>query len=155
MTHLIAAPEMMVSAATSAVKIGSSISAAGAAAAGSTTNVLAAAADEVSAAIAKLFGTYGQQLQAALTQATAFHDEFVQTLAGAATTYAQAEAANAAAVANALGGLNAQVQSLLAPAVGNATTAPTVMAAAAPAASAVALVMGGTFDPEPFPSTFH
>ncbi|POX80072.1 PE domain-containing protein, partial [Mycobacterium kansasii] len=56
MTHLIAAPEMMVSAATSAVKIGSSISAAGAAAAGSTTNVLAAAADEVSAAIAKLFG---------------------------------------------------------------------------------------------------
>ncbi|UGT91215.1 PE family protein [Mycobacterium ostraviense] len=151
MTHLIAALETMVSAATNAEQIGSAISAAGAAAAGSTTNVLAAAADEVSAAIAKLFGTYGQQLQAALTQATAFHDEFVQTLAGAATTYAQAEAANAAAVASALGGLNAQVQSLLAPAVSNAATAPALMAAAAPAASTVALVMGGTFDPEPFP----
>ncbi|MGV7673146.1 PE family protein [Mycobacterium persicum] len=151
MTHLIAAPEMMVSAATNAVEIGSAITAAGATAAGSTTNVLAAAADEVSAAIAKLFGTYGQQLQAALTQATAFHDQFVQTLAGAATTYAQAEAANAAAVVNALGGINAQVQSLLAPAVPNAAAGPTVMAAAAPAASTVALVMGGTFDPEPFP----
>lgn len=150
MTHLIAAPEMMVSAATNAVKIGSAISAAGAAAAGSTTNVLAAAADEVSAAVANLFGTYGRELQAALTHATAFHDEFVQTLAGAATNYAQAEAANAAAVANALGGLNAQVQSLLAPAAADVSAAQTLLAAA-PAASTAALVMGGTFDPEPFP----
>ncbi|MGV7673147.1 PE family protein [Mycobacterium persicum] len=149
MTDLIAAPEMLFSAATNTEQIGSAIIAAAAAAAGSTTTVLAAAQDEVSAAIAKLFGTYGQQLQAVLRRASAFHDEFTQTLATAANAYAQAESGNAKTVANALGGLGTCVQDLLRPVAARATTAPTLLAA--PAASADALVMGGTFDPEPFP----
>ena len=75
--------------------IGSTISAAGANAAGQTTGLLAAAEDEVSAAIANLFGAYGQEYQAVLSQAATFHNSFTQALAAAASAYAQAEAANA------------------------------------------------------------
>ncbi|POX85064.1 PE-PGRS family protein, partial [Mycobacterium kansasii] len=103
-----------------------------------------------SAAIAKLFGTYGQELQAALTQAAAFHDEFVQALAGAATTYAQAEAANTCAVSNAFNALLAPIENLLAPPPVNGATTPTP-SAPLPLGSTVALIMGGTFDPQPFP----
>ena len=58
---------------------------------------MAAAEDEVSEAIAKLFGGYGQQYQAVLTKAAAFHDDFARALAAAGNAYAQAEA-NAAAL---------------------------------------------------------
>jgi hypothetical protein len=37
-----------------------------------------------SAAIAAVFGTYGQEYQALSAQATAFHDQFVAALTGAA-----------------------------------------------------------------------
>ena len=48
----------------------------------------AAAKDEVSEAIAKLFGGYGQQYQAVLAKAATFHDEFTRALGGAGNTYA-------------------------------------------------------------------
>ena len=53
--------------------IGASLASGHAAAAGPTTGVVAAAADEVSAAVAELFGGYGQQYQAVTTKAAAFH----------------------------------------------------------------------------------
>jgi hypothetical protein len=77
------------------VGLGSTISAANAATAAPTTGLLAAGADEVSAAIAALFGAYGQAHQALSAQAAAFHQEFVQALTAAAGTYAAAEAAAA------------------------------------------------------------
>src|SRR6516225_11342294 len=55
MSYVIAAPELMTSAATNLANIGSALTAAKAAAAAPTTGVLAAAEDEVSAAIAAVF----------------------------------------------------------------------------------------------------
>ena len=56
MSHLVAVPEALATASADLSAIGSSISAATSEAAPSTTSVVAAAEDEVSAAIAKLFG---------------------------------------------------------------------------------------------------
>ena len=76
-------------------EIGSTISAANAAAAAPTTGVLAAGADEVSAAIAALFGAHAQAYQALSAQAAAFHSQFVQLMNAGRGAYAGAEAANA------------------------------------------------------------
>ncbi|BCI88678.1 hypothetical protein NIIDMKKI_38840 [Mycobacterium kansasii] len=54
--------------------------------------------DEVSAAIAALFGTFGQEYQAISAQASAFHADFVKLLNGAASSYVEAEVANAVSV---------------------------------------------------------
>ncbi|BBX96232.1 hypothetical protein MLAC_15260 [Mycobacterium lacus] len=60
MAFLIADSELVIAAAAELEGIGSALSAAHAAE-GPTTGVVAAAADEVSTAIAAVFGTYGQQ----------------------------------------------------------------------------------------------
>ncbi|WP_396820107.1 PE family protein, partial [Mycobacterium simulans] len=91
---LVVAPEMVAAAAADLAGIRSAISAANAAAAGPTTQVLAAAGDEVSAAIAALFGTHAQEYRAVSAQAAAFHERFVQSLSAAGGAYASAEAAN-------------------------------------------------------------
>ena len=109
MEYLVTAPEMLATTAANIGEIGSALSDANASAAGPTTGLVAAAEDEVSVAIAKLFGEYGQQYQAVLTQATAFHNEFTQTLAAAGNAYGQAEAANAATMSNALSTLRAPI----------------------------------------------
>src|SRR5262245_60060922 len=95
MSYLIAAPEWLAAAATDLAGVGSSISAANAAAAAPTTSLLAAGADEVSAALAALFGAHAQTYQSLSTQAALFHQQFVQTLNAGASSYALAEAANA------------------------------------------------------------
>ena len=59
MSYVIAAPEMMTSAATDLATIGSTLSAAHMTAALPTAAVIPAAADEVSASIAHLFSQYG------------------------------------------------------------------------------------------------
>ncbi len=92
MSNLIAAPEMMTSAATDLATIGSNLSTAHTAAATQTTGMLAAAEDEVSAAIAALFSAHGQGFQALGAQAAAFHAQFVQALNAGAGSYASAEA---------------------------------------------------------------
>jgi len=69
---VIAAPEMMVSAATDLASIGSTLNVANAAAPAPTTGILVAAEDEVSAAIAALFSAHGQGFQALTAQAAAF-----------------------------------------------------------------------------------
>jgi hypothetical protein len=98
MTSLITQPQIMATAAADASAIGSALNEAKAAAAGPTTGRVAAAEDEVSAVAAQFFGAYGQEYQALLHQAAAFHDRFVATLADAGNAYAQAEAQIAGAL---------------------------------------------------------
>src|ERR1700739_4762681 len=66
------------------------------AALGPTTGVAPAAADEVSTAIAALFGEHAEEYQGLAAKAAAFHDQFTQTMGASAATYSSAEAANAA-----------------------------------------------------------
>jgi len=96
MTYVITEPQIIAGVATDLEGIGSAISAAHAAAAGPTSALLAPAADEVSTAITKLFGAYGQDYQAVVKHAAAFHDEFTRALATAGKAYADVEGANAA-----------------------------------------------------------
>lgn len=98
MSFVFAVPEFMASAAADLTGIGSTVSAANAAAAGSTTSVLAAGADDVSAAIAAMFGAHGQAYQALSAQAEQFHAEFVKAMNSATAAYAGAEAANLQAI---------------------------------------------------------
>ncbi|WP_310778570.1 PE family protein [Mycobacterium sp. Z3061] len=101
MSFLLAEPQAMVAAATDIEGIGAALSAASAAAATPTSSLLAAAGDEVSAAIAQLFGTFGREYQDVVRQFEAFHGEFQRTLAAAGSVYAQAETAAAAALGGA------------------------------------------------------
>jgi PE family len=129
MSFVIAAPEMVASAASDLAGVGSMIDQAHATAAASTTAVLPAAADEVSAAIAALFSSHAQGFQALGAQAATFHAQFVQLMNAGAGAYAGAEAANAsplqAVEQQVLGVINAPTQVLLGrPLIGNAPTGP-------------------------------
>ncbi|EFI28835.1 predicted protein [Mycobacterium tuberculosis 94_M4241A] len=93
MSFVIAAPEVIAAAATDLASLESSIAAANAAAAANTTALLAAGADEVSTAVAALFGAHGQAYQALSAQAQAFHAQFTQALTSGGGAYAAAEAA--------------------------------------------------------------
>ncbi|WP_415624020.1 PE family protein, partial [Mycobacterium intermedium] len=93
MSFMIAAPEALIAAATDLAAIGSTVNAATTAAAAPTTGLLAAGADEVSAAVAALFGAHGQAYQNLSAQAAAFHQRFVQSLTAGAGAYTAAEAA--------------------------------------------------------------
>ncbi|CKP84131.1 PE-PGRS family protein [Mycobacterium tuberculosis] len=98
MSFVVAAPEVVVAAASDLAGIGSAIGAANAAAAVPTMGVLAAGADEVSAAVADLFGAHAQAYQALSAQAVLFHEQFVHAMTAGAGAYAGAEAADAAAL---------------------------------------------------------
>ena len=98
MSIVIAAPELINTAATDLANIGSNLSAAHAAAAAPTTGVIPAAADEVSAGIAHLFSQYAGGYQTLAGQAAAFQEQFVQQLTASARSYAASEAANAASL---------------------------------------------------------
>jgi hypothetical protein len=98
MSFVTAAPELVTSAAQDLAAIRSTLSEASAAAASPTTAVLAPAADEVSIALAGLFGDFGQEYQAISAQAQAFHAQFVDLLSAGANSYIGAEAANAAQI---------------------------------------------------------
>jgi hypothetical protein len=95
MSFLVAEPELLTAAAGNLAGIGATIEQAKAAAAARTTAVTAAAADDVSLAIAEMFGTYGQQFHILSADAAAFHSEFVTLLNGGAGAYISAELANA------------------------------------------------------------
>ncbi|MGO9153693.1 PE family protein [Mycobacterium sp.] len=113
MSFVIAAPELLESAAHDLAGIGSSLGEATGLAAAPTTSIVAAGADEVSVAIAALFGNHGQEFQALSAQAAAFHEEFVGLMKSGAGAYLSTEVANAermlgsavAAPAQALGGV--------------------------------------------------
>ena len=95
MSHVIAAPEMMTTAATD-LGLRFDAQRGHAAAAAPITAVVASAEDEVSAAIASMFSSHGQQFRALSAQAAAFHDQFVQTLNEAGGRYAATEVAKTA-----------------------------------------------------------
>lgn len=98
MSSVFATPEIMSAAATELTAIGSAVNAANAFAAIPTAEILAAGADEVSAAIAALFGRHALGYQTLSAQAHAFHTQFVQSLTASAASYAGGEAAGAAAL---------------------------------------------------------
>jgi len=94
MSFVIAAPEMMTSAAADLAAIGSNVSAAHAAAAAPTLSVLPAAADEVSAGVAHLYSRYADDFHTLAGRAAAFQEQFAQHLTAGAHSYASAEAVN-------------------------------------------------------------
>ncbi|MCV7124213.1 PE family protein, partial [Mycobacterium lacus] len=128
MSFMVAQPQMLSATATDLASIGSAIRAANAAAAAPTTAILAAAEDEVSAAVAAVFGAHAQGYQAVCTDAAAFHDQFVRALTAGAGAYVTAEAANVSPLQvleqNVLGLINAPTQTLLGrPLIGNGANA--------------------------------
>ncbi|MDC8975915.1 PE family protein, partial [Mycobacterium marinum] len=124
MTYLVTVPQTVATAAGNLAAIGSSITDASAAAAAPTTELAAAGADEISAAIAQLFGTHAQIYQRISAQAMAFHDQFARSLSAASGSYANAEATNTLTLQSVqqdlLGLVNAPTQALLGrPLIGN------------------------------------
>jgi PE family len=93
MSFMIATPDLVQGAAQDLAGIRSSLAEATATAAGPTTGVAAAAQDEVSVAMASLFGGVGQEFQALSAQAQAFHAEFVNLMNAGAQAYVAAEGA--------------------------------------------------------------
>jgi hypothetical protein len=93
MSFMIATPDLVQGAAQDLAGIRSSLAEATATAAGPTTGVAAAAQDEVSIAIASVFGGVGQEFQALSAQAQAFHAEFVNLMNAGAGAYVAAEGA--------------------------------------------------------------
>ncbi|OBJ53126.1 PecA family PE domain-processing aspartic protease [Mycobacterium sp. 1423905.2] len=117
MSLVLVDPGWLTSAAADLETLGSTLTSANAAAAAPTTSLAAAAADEVSTAIATLFGGFGQEYQALSSQLSAFHQQFVQSLSAGAASYLGAEAANASPLQvieqNVLGVINAPTQLFL------------------------------------------
>ncbi len=103
MSFVLAAPDLLATAAADAAQIGSAVTAGNLAAAVPTTEVAAAGADEVSAAITALFGVHAREYQAAAARAATYYDQFVSTLSAAAASYAGTEATIAASMRGALG----------------------------------------------------
>jgi len=137
MTYVIAEPQLMASVAAELEEIGAALNAANAAAAAPTSGLVAAAGDEVSAAIADVFGGFGQEYQALVAQIDAFQNQFQQTLAAAGIAYAETETAIAVGLQGALG----------LPSV--PTALPTAATIPPFTANDVSLFMGGTGNPFP------
>ena len=92
MSAVLVVPDMLETAAADVARIGSAVTAGNLAAAVPTTELAAAGADEVSAAIAELFGAHAQEFQAAAARATTYYEQFVGTLSAAAASYLATEA---------------------------------------------------------------
>ncbi|OBG31824.1 hypothetical protein A5672_26460 [Mycobacterium alsense] len=101
MSYVMAAPEMLATAAADVAAIGSAVSGAHAAAAVPTVGVLPAAADEVSASVAQFFSGVAQEFHSLVGQAAAFGEQFAQHLNLGAGSYAAAEAVNGASLTSA------------------------------------------------------
>ncbi|WP_167659605.1 PE family protein, partial [Mycobacterium asiaticum] len=115
MSFVITSPEMVSAAASDLARIGSAISEANLAAAFPTSALLPAAEDEISAAIAALFGNHAQQYQAISAQVATFHTQFVESISAGGKAYASAESVNVlqAMEQGVLGVVNAPTQALL------------------------------------------
>jgi len=117
MSFVVVAPELVESAAHDLAGIGSTLGEATGLAAAPTTSIAAAGTDEVSTAIAALFGNHAQEFQALTARAAAFHNEFVGLVKSGGGAYLSSEAANAeqmlggaaTAPAQALGGVTQKV----------------------------------------------
>ena len=116
MSFVVAAPEQLQAAAENLAGIRSMLAEASASVAVPTTGVVPAAADEVSAAIAAMFGNFGQKYQFLSAQMEAFHAEFVDSLSAGAGAYLSTEIANAEQIL--LNAVGAPVQGLLGQSIG-------------------------------------
>ncbi len=135
-------PDLVAAAATHLENIGASISSANTAAAALTTELVPAAEDEVSAAIARVFGASAQEFYGLAARAAAFHSGFLQALNSSVGSYVAAESANAAALLqtarqDVAGAVNAPAEALLghpliATGTGTLTAAQTIVDAAGP-----------------------
>lgn len=144
MSFVITAPDTVAAAAADLQGIGSTIAAADGAAATPTTVVFPPAADAVSVRTATLFAAYGQRYQEISARAAAFHDQFVQTLMSSSDSYAETEASNAAATQLTSGLPSQQTVSGAMSLASPMQSTPTPMSS-----SNVALIMGGTGNPQP------
>ncbi|OBK29563.1 hypothetical protein A5634_18350 [Mycobacterium asiaticum] len=116
MSYVVTVPELVTTAAEGLAGVGSTIQQATAAAATPTTTLAAAAADEVSAGITQVFGSYGREFQAISARVATFHEEFVRLLNQSAAAYVATDIATAGqGLANAV---NAPARSLLGQATG-------------------------------------
>lgn len=97
MSFVATQPEVLSAVAGNLQAIGAAMAAQNVAAAVPTMGVIPAAADEVSALTAAQFASHAQVYQVVSAQAAAIHEMFVNTLATSAGSYAETEAANAAA----------------------------------------------------------
>ena len=131
MSYVIAAPEMMTSAATDLATIGSNVNAAHMVAAARTSSVIPAAADEVSASIAHLFSQHAANYQALAAQAAAFNDQFVQHLTAGAFSYTDIEATLAWLLQN-LQNLNVNADEIVNFYVGLIALLPSIVASLPP-----------------------
>jgi hypothetical protein len=150
MSFVTTTPDTVATAAGNLTGIGSALTAASASAATPTTAIAAAAQDELSIALAGLFGNVGQEFQALSAQAQAFHDQFVGTLNTGMSQYVSTEAANVQQ--NLLNEINAAAQSLLGTggaSLGGATAAQAVSSTFAQDTpfGPVALTLNGDFNP--------
>lgn len=92
MSFLVVAPDVLETAAADVTQIGSALTAGHLAAAVPTTELAAAGADEVSEAIAALFGAHAEEYQAAAARAAAYSEQFVRALTAATSSYVATEA---------------------------------------------------------------
>jgi hypothetical protein len=126
-SFLFATPEAVAAASTDLANIGSTINEAHAAAAALTIGLVPAAQDEVSVAVAGLFGTYGREYQSLAVQAAEFHDRFAQAVIASAGSYLAAESSNVTALLqeaqqDLVGAINAPAEALLGhPLIGTGT----------------------------------
>ncbi|WP_068187350.1 PE domain-containing protein [Mycobacterium sp. UM_CSW] len=102
MSSVLVLPEILETVAADVARIGSDVTAGNLAAAFPTTELAAAGGDEVSAAIAAVFGAHAQDYQAAAARATTYYEQFVQTLTAASSSYTATEAVNAASLSSEL-----------------------------------------------------
>ncbi|BBZ52954.1 PE family protein [Mycobacterium heidelbergense] len=97
MSFVITRPELLTAAAGNLANIGVSMTAQNAVVEGPTTQLVAPAADQVSALVATQFAAHGLAYQTVAAMASQIHDAFVAAMATGGTSYAVAEATNAAA----------------------------------------------------------
>lgn len=95
MSYVITEPELVQGAAQDLAGIRESLAEATSTVSGPTTAIAAAGQDEISIAIASMFGNFGQEFQVLNAQAQTFHAEFESLLSSGASAYISAEAANA------------------------------------------------------------
>ncbi len=139
MSFVIAVPELVQGAAQDLAGIHASLAEATATVSAPTTGIAVAAQDEVSIAIASIFGSYGQQFQVLSTQAQAFHQEFVSLMNAGAGAYVSAEVANAEQVL--LGEVGAPAQPLFG--AGGNTTLGQIANGVGQAANGAVATLGG------------
>ena len=161
MSAVITTPQLLATAAAELADIGETVGDAHAAAAAVTTGLVPAAQDEVSTAVAALFGGYAKEYHALSTQAAEFQEQLVQNLGANAASYVAAESANAAAllqtarqdIVNAVNTASESLlgRSLIATGTGTSSVAGGAIATAADQLANVAttLVMGGSGMPIP------